>query len=128
MNSVRWKGHASVLNVLGVAGFCVSCAPGFAFLCPLFGLGDHPTVWFLRLDPKTDVGNVQLFGVLVLSCLFAWTEGFLFWVVDGTSVRKWCITLLACLANDLAPVWIAILSKFEGQLFACCCICVSFTM
>ena len=57
--------HASVLNVLRL-----SRAPCLTFLHTLMdlGLGSIRLVGFLRHIPRMDMGNFQLFGLLVLSC------------------------------------------------------------
>ena len=52
------KGHASVLDVLVVTGFCVSCASCLAFLCSLVDVDSIQLFVFLRLDPKNGHGQL----------------------------------------------------------------------
>ena len=49
--------HASVLHVLVVADFRVSCAPCLTFLCTLFDLGSIQLFGFLGLVQRMNMGN-----------------------------------------------------------------------
>ena len=91
------------LGVAGFASLALLVSPSFALLdlrsTQLFGLQ--------RPDPKNGLG----WDVVVL--LLSGQRGLCFLYLDGTSVREFCVTLLACLVNDLTPVWAAISSSSE---------------
>ena len=61
--------HSSLLNVLVLQGFPVSCAFCLAFFCTLLDLGTIQLFGFLRLDPKDGHGQrpILWFGVVWFS-------------------------------------------------------------
>ena len=85
--------HASLFERVGVSSFRVSGAFGIAYLCTFLDLAACSCLVFQGVIQRMDMSNVQLFVLAALSCFLRLDlRGLLFWVVDGTSMRKSCLT------------------------------------
>ena len=113
----------SVLWHYGYHDFC------FASFCTFEDSGNIQMFGFLRLDRKhgfLQLPVVWFVNVVVLICLGRGVGHSALWMeypCESCAPFLWVSR-----ANDLTPLWVAILSKFEWKIFSCFCMCVSFRM